>query len=309
MIDSCAVNLSRYRSAPATGLPAQHVLDHIPFFPQADYQCGPAALAMTLAWSGLSVTPQALTSSVYTPSKKGSIQPAMIGAARRHGRIAYILSGPEDLIREIAAGHPVIVLQNLGLAWYPVWHYAVAVGYDLKSEAMLLHSGRTARKRVPLKLFHRTWARSNFWGMMTLPPKEIPATATDAGFVESVFGLEQAGQLEAALEGYRTALNRWPANLAAGIGLANVYYALGDFAAAERSLRATIGHVPESGAAYNNLAQVLWDQGKGPEALKAAQTAVRLGGKRLSVYQKTLNEIQKGLGLLPSDRDRPQPGE
>jgi ABC-type bacteriocin/lantibiotic exporter with double-glycine peptidase domain len=198
---SCAGNISRYRPEPLNGLPLRHTLDDVPFFPQADYQCGPAALAMTLAWSGLAVTPETLTASVYTPAIKGSIQPAMIGAARRFGRIAYIISAPEELIAEIAAGRPVIVLQNLGLSWYPVWHYAVAIGYDSKAGYMLLHSGKIPRKRMPLKLFNRTWARSDYWGMMTIPPNMIPATATEADFVESVFGLEQAGRRQAALEG------------------------------------------------------------------------------------------------------------
>jgi hypothetical protein len=54
----------------------------------------------------------------------------MIGAARRHGRLAYLITGPDSMFEEVAAGHPVIVLQNLGLSWYPVWHYAVVVGYD-----------------------------------------------------------------------------------------------------------------------------------------------------------------------------------
>lgn len=306
---SCAGNISRYRPEPLKGLPLRHTLDDVPFFPQADYQCGPAALAMTLAWSGLAVTPETLTASVYTPAIKGSIQPAMIGAARRFGRIAYILSTPEELIAEIAAGRPVIVLQNLGLSWYPVWHYAVAIGYDSKAGYMLLHSGKIPRKRMPLKLFNRTWARSDYWGMMTIPPNMIPATATEADFVESVFGLEQAGRWQAALEGYQTALTRWPANPAAGIGLANVYYAMGNLPAAEHALRETIRHIPESGAAYNNLAQVLWEQGKGPEALNAARTAVRLGGGRIDLYQETLNEIQKGLGLQPSEGNSPAPDE
>jgi hypothetical protein len=33
-------------------------------------------------------------------------------------------------LREVAAGNPVLVLQNLSFAWAPVWHYAVVMGYD-----------------------------------------------------------------------------------------------------------------------------------------------------------------------------------
>ena len=211
----CAGRPDRYRTAPLKGAPAQQVLDPVPFFPQDDYQCGPAALAMTLAWSGIDITPDQLEPSVYTPSRKGSIQPAMIGAARRHGRIAYVISSPEELILEIAAGHPVIVLQNLGLSWYPVWHYAVVIGYDFGTGCMLLHSGREPRKQLSLKVFNRTWARSDFWGLMTLMPKQIPASATENSFVAAVLGLEKTRQWRAAIEGYQAALERWPGSLAA----------------------------------------------------------------------------------------------
>ena len=112
---------------------------------------------MALAWSGLGLTPDVLTPVVYTPSRKGSIQPAMIGGARRFGRIAYVISSPEELIQEVVCGHPVIVLQNLGLSWFPVWHYAVVTGYDLTSGYVLLHSGETARRQVSLGRFNRTW--------------------------------------------------------------------------------------------------------------------------------------------------------
>lgn len=44
-------------------------------------------------------------------------------AARRHGAVAYVLPDRLDaLLEEITAGHPVVVLQNLGLQWIPSWH-------------------------------------------------------------------------------------------------------------------------------------------------------------------------------------------
>ena len=49
---------------------------------------------------------------------------------------------------------------------------------------------------------------------------------------------------------------------------------------------------PEEGVAFNNLAQVLWEQGKKQEAIKAARQAVKLGGPFVEQYQKTLDGIQ-----------------
>jgi predicted Zn-dependent protease len=251
---------------------------------------------MTLAWSGLNTTPLELTPQVFTPSQKGSIQPALIGAARRHGRVAYVVSGPEALVQEIAAGHPVIVLQNLGLSWYPVWHYAVAIGYAFNPDTLVLHSGKELAKRMSLSTFNRTWARSEYWGMLTLPPDRMPATATENAYVAAVAGLEKTRHWKAALTGYRTALERWPASFPAGVGLGNAYYALGDLSSAEDALRDVVRNFPENGAAFNNLAQVLWEQGRLAEARQAAREAVRLGGSMLPVFRQTLNDIETAMG-------------
>jgi predicted Zn-dependent protease len=160
---------------------------------------------------------------------------------------------------------------------------------------MLLHSGEEAAKQVSLKVFNHTWSRSDFWGMMTLSPKQIPASATESAYVEAVLGLEMAQQWQAAIEGYHTALERWPGSPSAGIGLGNAYYAVGDLSSAERAFREATRNSPESGAAFNNLAQVLWEQDKLSEAEKAAQTAVRLGGAMVHVFQKTLDDIEADL--------------
>ena len=273
-------------------VPPYHELRAVPFFPQEEYQCGPAALAMVLAWSGLQIDAHELTPQVYTPSLKGSLQPAVIAAARRHGRVAYPISGADALLKEIAAGHPVIVLQNLGLSWVPVWHYAVVIGYDLDKPTIILHSGTTNRKTTALNTFENTWARSKHWGLAVLPPDRLPATAEENSYIKAVVGLERARRWSAAVEGYKTALGRWPQNFSAHIGLSNSYYAQGDLKSARKVLQKTTTLFPEEGVAFNNLAHVLWKQGKKQEAIKAARRAVMLGGPHAAKYQKTLDEIQ-----------------
>ena len=47
-----------------------------------------------------------------------------------------------------------------------------------------------------------------------------------------------------------------------------------------------------AGAAYNNLAQILMEQGRYPEALEMARKAVSLGGPLQAVYHQTLREIE-----------------
>lgn len=273
-------------------VPRRNEIGNIHFFPQTEYQCGPAVLAMGLEWSGIQTTPDTVAPEVFTPSLKGSLQSAIVSASRRHGRVAYPISKIDALIQELAAGHPVIVLQNLGLSWVPVWHYSLVVGYDLNDRLIILHSGKTARKLSSLDVFRRTWARSDHWGLLILPPGALPATAEEDVYVSAVIGLERARRWKEALKGYVTALNKWPSNYAAHIGMGNCYYAMGDLKGAEIVFRSIIFRFPDKGAAYNNLAQVLSEQNKYPEALAAIQSAIRIDGAFVIEYQKTLEEIK-----------------
>ncbi len=278
----------------AGDLPPRFELKTVPFFPQKAHQCGPAALAMALNWSGLPVSPEDLTDEVFTPTRKGSLQTALISAARRHGRIAYISTGMDVIFSEVAAGHPVIILQNLGLSWYPVWHYSVVVGYNIPKKFVILRSGATARKIMASRVFEKTWARSHYWGLLILRPDQLPAMAKKDLFLEAVLGLEKARRFRAAIHGYKTALTRWPQNLTVLMGIGNCHYALGELKDAESAFRETVHLHPKEGVAFNNLAQILWDQGQKQEALEAAKKAVSLGGPLSAIYQKTLEEIQAG---------------
>ncbi|WP_207263749.1 PA2778 family cysteine peptidase [Desulfovibrio sp. Huiquan2017] len=273
-----------------TGAPLTRVHD-VPFFPQEEYQCGPAALAMAMTWSGLPAQPDALAPEVYTPASRGSIQPDMITAARRHGRMAYVIHGADQLSAEIDAGNPVIVLQNLGLSWYPVWHYAVVVGLDRDTGDVLLNSGLTRNRRTPWRVFENTWG-PEFWGLMVLPPSRLPATVRETEWLDGAVGLERTRQWAAAEQAYAAATARWPQSHDAWIGLGNTRYSLGNAdGAATAFLRATEVK-PDSGIAFNNLAYVLDELGRHDEALAAARKAVSLGGPQIETFRQTLSDIQ-----------------
>jgi tetratricopeptide (TPR) repeat protein len=275
------------------GLPRQVELTSVPFFPQKDYQCGPASLAMAMSAAGAKVTPDQLKPEVYLPQRKGSLQVEMLASARRHGLLAYPLSPHlANLFAEVAGGTPVVVLQNLGLSWYPVWHYAVVVGYDLDRDLVVLRSGEESRQILPLSTFLRTWERSGFWAMLALPPDRLPASVSEQTYLSAAVALEEGGPLRAALTAYQTVIARWPENLTALIGVGNVHYALGNLADAEAVFRmATLRH-PESAVAFNNLAQTLADAGKLKAALEAARRAVALGGPYQATSLQTLQSIE-----------------
>ena len=277
----------------AAGLPAAAEIAAAPFFPQEDYQCGPAALATALTHAGRETTPDALVPQVYLPARKGSLQAEMLAAARRHGLVAYPLAPRlEDLLREIAAGSPVVVLQNLAFDWAPQWHYAVAIGYDLGARSIVLRSGTTRRLEMALDAFERTWAFGGNWAMLALPPERLPATASEASYLTAAAALERVAAAEAR-RAYETALARWPASVAARLGEGNAAYAMRDLAGAAAAYRRATQEHPEAADAWNNLAQALHELGSRDAALAAAQRAVALGGPRLAAYRETLEEIQR----------------
>jgi tetratricopeptide (TPR) repeat protein len=281
------------RAAIQDPLPAQASIHSVPFFAQKAYQCGPAAMAMVLAWSGLPISPDDLTPIVYTPERKGSFQANLIGAARRHGRLAYPITGVDCLIREIAAGHPVIVLQNLGLRWLPRWHYAVAIGYDQQAEQIILHTGLVENRRVGFATFQRTWLRANQWGLVVLPPHGLPACAGEEPYLKAALGLQQAGHPAAAASAFQTAAQHWPQSFAAHMALGNIRYQQGDPETAVRAFRQATRIDPDSGSAHNNLAHVLMELGRLDEAERQALRAVELGGPHNDLFSRTLQEIHR----------------
>jgi hypothetical protein len=273
-LPGCAVQTAALQAAPPVGLPRSAELGATPFFPQTDYQCGPAALATALGAVGIGVAPATLADQVFLPARGGSLQAEMVAGARRHGAVATQIPGTvEAVLREVAAGHVVVVMQNLGLSWLPRWHYAVVVGYDLDAAEVQLRSGTTRRDTLLLRTFEHTWERSGFWAFVALPPGEWPATAQARAVVEAAVGFERVAAPAQALRAYESALQRWPDELALAIGLGNTAHASGDTPrAVEVFRRAAQRH--DSGAAWVNLATVLLELGQRDEAIAAAQRAV-----------------------------------
>ena len=252
-------------------------LSATPFFPQEEYQCGPAALAMLLRASGVEIEPLALTPQVFIPGRLGSLQAELIGATRRHGRLPYPLATTADeLIAELAEGRPVLVLQNLRASRWPKWHYAVLIGYDAERNVALLRSGTEERLEMHWQRFAGTWHRGGRWAITTLQPGVIPLHADAGRYVEAAAGLEAAGQPRAAAASYDAAIRRWPEQAHPWLGRGNIAYADGDLpAAADAYLRAILLE-PQDASARNNLAQVLADSHCLAESRRQAGRAVAL---------------------------------
>ena len=274
-------------------LPASVEIDSVPFFPQEQYFCGPASLAMALAWSGLPVMPDDLVAEVYTPGREGSFAPDIVTAARRNGRVAIETNDLDDLLRELAAGHPAIVFQNLRLSVFPQWHFAVAIGYDLNARQLILRSGTNRRLLIPLDTFENTWRRADYWALIVLPPDAAPATADAESWLAAAAGLERASRPLDAQTAYETFLSHWPGNRSAQMGRANALFALNRFGGAEQAYKEVIAGDPLMAEAWNNLAYALYRQGKRDEAVRAAMRAVAIAGDGNVDYADTLRDVSQ----------------
>lgn len=277
--------------AQLAGLPVSVELADTPFFPQERYQCGPAALASVLNARGADVTPEALVPQVYLPARQGSLQAEIMAAVRRHGLLAVPVAPSLDaVLAEIAAGHPVLVLQNLGLDWLPRWHYAVAIGYDLTQQALILRSGTERRRLTPFGVFMNTWERSMRWGIVVLTPGSFPARADPQTYLEAASALEGMGKRAEAQAAYKASTERWPDSLVAWLGRGNTEYASGQTAHAEASFRQALQVQAAAGAVWNNLAYALAARQCIRAAREAARCARRLAPDN-AAYTHTLTEM------------------
>ncbi len=291
LLAACATpQTDRLRGAPGD-LPRASDIADAPFFAQNTRECGPAALAMALVASGRDASPDALVAEVYTPERGGTLPNDMIAGARRHGRLAYTVSDMNAVFREVNAGRPVVVLQNLALQMAPQWHFAVVIGYDLDRGTVTLHSGTTPRHVMAMETFERTWARGDHWGMLVLRPGEVPVSAERFRYVAAATGLERAAGAEAAHAAYEAGLALWPDDFTLRMGHGNTLYGLGRLEAAAAAFERAARDHPGEADAFNNLAHVRLGLGQLDAAEKAARRAVELGGRNAETYRGTLDSV------------------
>lgn len=264
----------------------------VPFFPQEEFQCGPAALATVLTHAGKNAKPDDLVPQVYLPERKGSLQTEMMAATRRQGFLAYsIQPNLEGLLNALNQGNPPLVLLNLSLPIYPMWHYAVVVGIDPQDYEITLRSGLKHREVMPIRTFLNLWERSSNWGFVVLnPSKPVPPYATADGWLQASLGLERSDPA-AASKAYQMGIASWPKDSLLWFGLGNSQFATGNYKDAEKSFHQAVRLVPGFADAWNNLAEARLELKQKKAASEAAKRAVQLGGKNQSLYEQTLKRI------------------
>lgn len=232
----------------------QHEISAVPFVNQSVGHCGPATLTMLFQYHGKPADANQVASTVLIPGMKGSLQTDMISAARRQGFMAVPISGFHSLIKEIADNHPVIVFENLGLSWYPQWHYAVVYGFDLDKKTLALHTGPSQDQTVQMKHFEQDWMLGDYWGLVILKPGDVALSASEFQNSSAATALEAMGFYDSAEKSYRRILQEWPNSLVALMGMGNLEYRKQNLSRALYYFRQAQLMHPQSLSAKKNVA-------------------------------------------------------
>ncbi|MBW6488917.1 PA2778 family cysteine peptidase [Sulfurimonas sp.] len=276
----------------------------VPFVVPRSELCGSTSLEMLSSYwqSKGSYTPklslEELDNRTLIPAKSGTLQIELVAAARANGLLVYPLEPNFDaLFMELKANHPVIVLVNRGLSWYELWHYAPVTGYDAKTQTILMHFSEEPNEAVSIETFAAIWKRSGNWGVVLLPPDELPSSASPKKYLQSAYDLEKIGMVDEAIVAYKSALSRWPQDIPMLFALGNAYYSTNQLSSAEERYREILLIDKTHPLALNNLADLLCHTDRAEEALRVIDTAETTDTKILSIINATRQEIIKGCTL------------
>ena len=226
LLAGCATPEVAALRADAAGLPPRAEVAGVPFHPQQEQYCGPAALATVLGLVRAAGAPGgARARGVHArPRRHARPRPGRRRAAVTAASPCRSRDLPSLLAR--AGRRP----PGAGAA-EPRSRLVPAVALcrrgRLRPDAgeLALRSGEERRQVVSLDTFARTWARADRWALVVLPPDALPANAAEAAVLSAASGLERAGRLDEAALAYDAILRRWPDSLEALIGRGNARYA------------------------------------------------------------------------------------
>ncbi|MBM4140892.1 MAG: peptidase C39 family protein [Nitrospira sp.] len=161
MLGACSTVSVRFDSTPI-------LINKVPFYPQEDYQCGPASLAAVLNYWGIDVTPDDIAKEIYSKSTRGTLTIDMILYTQKKGLNSIQYKGNmDDLKKNIGSGYPVIVLVDYGFSLYQVNHFMVVIGYN--EHGVIVNSGKDEGKFIPGDNFIKTWRKTNNWTLLIKP--------------------------------------------------------------------------------------------------------------------------------------------
>ncbi|MFB9868175.1 PA2778 family cysteine peptidase [Vreelandella sulfidaeris] len=294
VLTGCARNPVLLQSSYQS-LPPQEEIVNLPFFSQTKFQCGPATLAMVLNYQGVDTDIEQLTPQLFLPHREGSVQPEMLATVRRYEQLAFPIRGTMDaLLNHLAAGDPVVVMQNLSLPIYPMWHYAVAIGYDLPDETLILRSGEIRRHTMSFSRFDATWARAKRWGFIIAEPGTIPDGISARNALEAISAYEETHGPRAALTSWQAFIERHPTSAMGQFALGNALYANHQLDEARNAFERSTELDSNLGAGWLNLGLLLIQMEENGAAREALAQAAKREGSWQQKARLALNSLPSG---------------
>jgi ABC-type bacteriocin/lantibiotic exporter with double-glycine peptidase domain len=138
----------------------------VPFVAQEKDTCGPAALAMVMAYWEHPVEHDALARELGAAELRGVAGSRLAEAARSRGMTAVAYEGDDAQLRAfVGRGRPLVVAWDMGRGRF---HNVVVVGFE--GDDVVVHDpARGPTRRVAGKTFAARWAGAGHWTLLVLP--------------------------------------------------------------------------------------------------------------------------------------------
>ena len=145
------------------------MIDNVSFYPQEDYQCGPASLASVMTFWNDDVTPQEIAQEIFSRSVRGTLTIDMMLYAQKRGLYAEQFRGTiKDLRNFVDSGIPLIVLVDYGFSVLQMNHFMVVTGYT--DDGIIVHSGQSQNKYIREEDFLPAWKKTDYWTLLIKKP-------------------------------------------------------------------------------------------------------------------------------------------
>ena len=158
-------------------------------------QSAPQVLASLLSQQGIVITPGLLEKPLRLPGAEDKLQQNLQNLAREYGMVVYPLDkNLPALLKQVAAGYPVMVRFSEGSAFWAEPRYAILSGYDRNKQKVLLRAGMNRRELMSFSAFESAFEKSGGWAILIQKPSQIPADVDRQRWLKAADELSQAGQ-------------------------------------------------------------------------------------------------------------------
>lgn len=181
MLSGCITADQRLGGTDRDPSPRALYIQQVPFYPQRQYECGPASMAAVMNFWGRSVTPEQIGEQIYRPKLRGTLSIDLWQYAKAQHFLASIHRGSWDFLeQQMSRKRPIIAFLNLGFRQVPIGHFLVVVGLDPGERSVIVYSGGDRNLHIPYDRFEAAWEKTNYWALLVEPEaKELDTEPTE----------------------------------------------------------------------------------------------------------------------------------